>query len=49
MHVSEGVLNETCEERVLLTPRDPQEVEKFDSSLWDDTVEDNTGVKIPRP
>ena len=49
MHVSEGVLNETCEERVLLTPRDPQELEKFDSSMRDDTVEDNTFVKVPRP
>ena len=52
MHVSEGVLNETCEERVLLTPRDPQKLEKFDSSMWevwDDTVKNNTVVKIPRP
>ena len=49
MHVAEGVLNKTSEERFLLTPRDPQELEEFDSSLWDDTVEDNTGVKISRP
>ena len=49
MHVSEVVVNETCEERFLLTPRDPQELEKFDSSMRDDTVENNTVVKIPRP
>ena len=49
MHVSEVVVNETCKERFLLTPRDPQELEKFDSSFGDDTVGDNTGVKIPRP
>ena len=49
MHVSKGVLNETCKERFLLTPRDPQELEKFDSSMGDDTVENNTGVKVPRP
>ena len=48
MHVPERVLNETCEERFLLTPRDPQELEKFDSSMRDDTVENNTGVEAPR-
>jgi hypothetical protein len=49
MDVSEGVLNETCEERFSLTSRDPQKLEKFDSSMWDDTVKNNTVVKIPRP
>ena len=49
MHVSEVVVNETCKERFLLTPRDPQELEKFDSSMRDDTVENNTVVNIPRP
>jgi len=44
MHVAEVVLNETCEERALLTPRDPEELEKFDSGVRDDTVENNTGV-----
>jgi hypothetical protein len=48
MYVPEGFLNETCEERFLLTSRDPQQLEKFDSSMWDDTVEDNTVIKIPR-
>jgi len=48
-HVAEGVLNETCEERFLLTPRNPEELEEVDSSLGDDTVEDNTGVKSSRP
>ena len=33
MHVSEVVVNETCEERFLLTPWDPQELEKLDSSI----------------
>ena len=49
MYVPHVGLNETCEERFLLTPRDPQDLEKFDSSMGDDSVEDNTGVKIPRP
>ena len=49
MYVPHVVLKETCEERFVLTPRDPQELEKFDSSMRDDTVEDNTGVKVPRP
>ena len=49
MHVPEGCLNETCEERFLLTARDPQQFEKFDSSMRDDTVENNTVIKIPRP
>ena len=49
MYVPHVGLNETREERFLLTPWDPQELEKFDSSMGDDTVEDNTGVKVPRP
>ena len=49
MHVPEWFLNETGKERFALTPRDPQELEQFDSSMGDDTVEDNTGVKVPRP
>ena len=49
MYVPHVVQNETCEEGFQVTPRDPQEVEKFDSSMRDDTVEDNTGVKFPRP
>ena len=48
MHVPEWVLNETGKERFALTPRDPQELEKLDSSMRDDTVENNTGVKVPR-
>ena len=48
MHVPEGCLNETCEERFLLTSRDPQQLEKFDSSMWDDTVGNNAVSKIPR-
>ena len=49
IYVPHVVLKETCEERFLLTPRDPQELEKFDSSMGDDTVKDNTGVKVLRP
>ena len=49
MYVPHVGLNETREERFLLTPWDPQELEKFDSSMGDDTVEDNTGGKVPRP
>ena len=48
MHVPEWFLNETGKERFALTPRDPQELEKLDSSMRDDTVENNTGVKVPR-
>ena len=48
MHVPEWFLNETGKERFSRTPRDPQELEKLDSSMRDDTVENNTGVKVPR-
>ena len=48
MHVPEWFLNETGKERFALTPRDPQELEKLDSSMRDDTVENNTGVEAPR-
>ena len=49
MDVPQVGLKETCEERFLLTPRDPQELEEFDSSMGDDTVKDNTAGKVPRP
>ena len=48
MYVPHVVQNETCEERFPLTYRDPQELEKFDSSMWDDTVGNNAVSKIPR-
>ena len=48
MHVPEWFLNETGKERFSITPRDPQELEKLDSSMRDDTVENNTGVEAPR-
>ena len=38
----------TLQVHVLLTSRDPQKLEKFDSSMWDDTVENNIVIKIPR-
>ena len=49
MHVPEWFLNETGKERFSITPRDPQELEEFDSSMGDDTVKDNTAGKVPRP